>query len=61
MIAFIGLLLWSCGADQNKSGKSLEEYPDVSNNASIIRNPVSADGLQDTTNVAKLEFEEEMI
>jgi hypothetical protein len=60
MIAFIGLLFWSCGADQNKSGKSLEEYPDVSNNASIIRNPVSADGLQDTINVAKLEFEEEM-
>jgi hypothetical protein len=60
VIAFIGLLLWSCGADQKPSGKSLEEYSDASNNSSIIRNPVSANGPQDTTNVAKLKFEEDL-
>lgn len=59
-VAFAGLLLIGCGPDNSGQGKSLEEYPDPSKNSSIIRNPVSANGLQDTINVAKLKFEEEL-
>lgn len=60
LIALTGLIIASCGADQSQSEKSLQEYSDASNNSSIIRNPVSANGLQDTINVAKLKFEEDL-
>jgi len=56
-------LLAACG--QQSSGdmeKSVEEImqEDVWSNADIIRNPVSADSPEDTVNVAKITFEEEI-
>lgn len=60
LVVFIGLFLFGCQSDKNPSGKSLEEYPAPTDNSSIIRNPVSANGLQDTINVAKLKFEEDL-
>jgi len=59
LIALIGLFFLGCQSDNSKAGKSLEEYPAPTDNSSIIRNPISANGPQDTTNVAKLKFEEE--
>lgn len=49
---------WSACKNQPSSEKRIEEI-DVNSNAQLIRNPVSADGLKDTANLAKLTFEEE--
>ncbi|MBR9921132.1 MAG: DUF1573 domain-containing protein [Bacteroidetes bacterium] len=48
-------LLQACGGD---SGKQVEEVQTDGKISSIIRNPVSADGIKDTVNVAKISFEE---
>lgn len=52
-------LVFACASD--KSGeKSIEEIrnADLTSNAAIIRNPISAEDNKDTVNVAKLLFEE---
>jgi len=56
---FLALWLGSCGPDDGASGKRLEELP-AGKNSTIVRNPVTANGPQDTTNVAKISFEEDM-
>lgn len=57
--AILGLIFTNCESEQ-ASEKSIEEIrtDDLGLNASIIRNPVSADTPVDTVNVAKMEFEE---
>lgn len=56
----IGMLL-VVGACQNKASneKRIEEV-EVGRNAQLIRNPASADGLTDTTQLAKITFEEQL-
>ena len=41
-----------------KSDKRIEEINGVPNAAEMIRNPISAKGIQDTTNLPKIEFSE---
>ncbi len=58
----IAFSIVACQSDNSRSEKRLEEIAatESGKNAAIIRNPVSANGMQDTINVAKLKFEEEM-
>lgn len=49
--------LASCQNDQT-SGKSIEEIQADGKISSIIRSPITADGIKDSINVAKMEFEE---
>ncbi|MEM8525270.1 MAG: DUF1573 domain-containing protein [Bacteroidota bacterium] len=53
------ILITACQPEKS-SEKSIEEIrnSDLVGNAAIIRNPVSADEVTDTVNVAKMEFEE---
>ena len=51
-IAFLG-----CQGEENNE-KSIEEIQADGKISSIIRCPITADGLKDTINIAKLEFEE---
>ncbi|MFK7936957.1 MAG: DUF1573 domain-containing protein [Saprospiraceae bacterium] len=53
---FIAILFVAC-ADEKTPEKSIQEIQ-MDSNAGIIRNPISADGVQDTINVAKIEFVE---
>lgn len=50
----------ACQEESLNSGKSIQEIKAGNQNkfSEIIRNPVSADGSNDTINVAKMEFEE---
>lgn len=52
------LLAFACASDKTKE-KSIEEIraTDLTGNAAIIRNPISAADHKDTINVAKMEFE----
>ena len=50
------ILLFAC-ADEKTPERSIQEIR-TDSNAGIIRNPISADGVQDTVNVAKIEFAE---
>ena len=52
------LLIFSGCQDENGSGKSVEEIQTDGKISSIIRSPISADGTEDTVNVAKMIFEE---
>lgn len=55
----ITIALFALGACQkNPSNEKRVEELSVTSNADIIRNPDSADGSQDTANVAKMTFEE---
>lgn len=55
---FISLLiLVACQNDQS-SGKSIEEIQAEGKISSIIRSPITAEGIKDSINVAKMEFEE---
>lgn len=60
-ILFFGLLamLFLTECQRSSSGKKIEEIrTDGASNADIIRNPVSAEGPQDTVNIAKITFKE---
>lgn len=60
MRTFILLLLSLCFfacADEKTPERTIQEIR-TDGNAGIIRNPISADGVQDTVNVARLEFAE---
>ncbi len=61
-IPLLVLVMFACQGDKKASGaeKSLTEYKpkDPNSPSSIIRNPVSAKGIQDTINVAKMFFAE---
>lgn len=48
--------LWACGEEQ-QTQRSIQEIR-TEGNAGIIRNPISADGMNDTVNVAKIVFDE---
>ncbi|MEM9991466.1 MAG: DUF1573 domain-containing protein, partial [Bacteroidota bacterium] len=50
----------ACTDDKAQTDKRVEEIrtDDLGLNASIIRNPISADTPTDTVNVAKMEFDE---
>ncbi|MCB0703687.1 MAG: DUF1573 domain-containing protein [Saprospiraceae bacterium] len=57
-ILFLTLLLTFLSACTNDSGKQVEEVAADGKIASIIRSPVTAEGLKDTINVARMVFEE---
>lgn len=57
LLYFFAIIFLSACADEKTPEKSIQEIR-ADSNAGIIRNPVSADGVQDTVNVAKIEFEE---
>lgn len=58
-LAILCFALFSCQPEGGNSGKSLEEIKaDGMSNSAIVRNPVSAGGVLDTVNVAKIVFEE---
>lgn len=54
---FFILLFFIACANEKKPEKSIQEIR-TDGNAGIIRNPISADGVVDTVNVAKMEFKE---
>lgn len=57
----LSTLLWSCqGNEPGKSGKSVDaiRLDEGTSNADLIRNPVSADGSVDSTEVARIVFDE---
>lgn len=56
-LLLLGLFIAACG-DTAEEGKSLQTVKTDSRIQSIIRNPVSMNGTEDTTNVAKMTFEE---
>lgn len=58
ILFLFAVLLLSCQSEKT-SEKSIEEIrnEDLVSNAAIIRNPVSANEVTDTINVAKMEFE----
>lgn len=53
------LLLSACTSEEGQSGKNVEEIrlPGGSNYAELIRNPLSADQVIDSTNVPRLVFD----
>lgn len=54
----LGLCVTACNNEvEPKTEKTLEEIKSDGPVSSIIRNPISADGLQDTINVAEITFE----
>lgn len=57
-LAFHVAFLAACQQDSGKDGKSVESIPTEGKISSIIRSPVTAEGLEDTVNVAKMKFEE---
>jgi len=50
-------LLFSCGQDRSE-GEMVEEIQTEGKISSIIRSPVTANGMEDTLNVAKMKFEQ---
>ena len=56
-ILFLFTILLFAWADEKSPERSIQEIR-TDSNAGIIRNPISADGVQDTVNVAKIEFAE---
>lgn len=52
------LILGACKEDKPKTDKRIHEINSVPNAADIIRNPVTANGLEDTTNLAKIQFDQ---
>jgi len=60
LFLFSIIIILSACQSEKTSEKSIEEIrnSDLVGNAAIIRNPVSADEVTDTVNVAKIEFEE---
>ncbi|MEK7257790.1 MAG: DUF1573 domain-containing protein [Bacteroidota bacterium] len=56
----VGLLIFQAGCKEEpaKSEDSVEEIQTEGKISSIIRSPISAEGLGDTVNVAKMAFEE---
>jgi len=57
---FLMVLLAAFGCQSEKESKSdrrIEEINGVPNAAEMIRNPISAKGIQDTTNLPKIVFE----
>ncbi len=57
LITFLIIIGNSCQEGQS-TGKSIEEIKADGKISSIIRSPISADGMEDTVNVAKMVFEE---
>ncbi|MEZ4932621.1 MAG: DUF1573 domain-containing protein [Saprospiraceae bacterium] len=57
LVAVTFVILGSCQNDQT-SGKSIEEIQADGKISSIIRSPITAEGIKDSINVAKMEFEE---
>ncbi len=56
---FVGLAaMVACKNDADTSGNSVQEIAADGKISSIIRSPVTLDGLSDTVNVAKMTFEE---
>lgn len=52
--------LMGCSNQTDTGQKSFQGIPaEAGSNAAIVRNPVQADGQQDTVNVARIEFAEE--
>ena len=64
VVALISLFFGACADDQSstKTEKTVEEIKAESknDNAKIVRNPISVDTPEDTVNVAKMSFEEEV-
>lgn len=57
-----GLFLTSCEQTDGQAGSAkriegIQLSPEESNNADIIRNPISANAVEDTVNVAKMTFD----
>jgi len=59
LMLLIGSVLWNCKEEKTEE-KTVEEIRagSLSSNAAIIRNPISANAVTDTVNVAKIEFQE---
>ena len=55
---FIAFSLVMTACQEDKTEKSIEEIQADGQISSIIRSPVTADGLKDTSNVARLDFSE---
>jgi len=59
LLIFLALGMSSCGSNEDE--RSVKEIrPGENRIADIIRNPVSAEGVQDTINVAKITFKDQM-
>ncbi|MEN0048535.1 MAG: DUF1573 domain-containing protein [Bacteroidota bacterium] len=60
LFLFFTLIIFSACEPEKSSEKSIEEIrsSDLVSNSAIIRNPVSANEVTDTVNVAKMTFEE---
>jgi len=58
IITILFTFCFGCTPDKKADKKRVEEISGVPNAADIIRNPVTASGNMDTTNVAKMAFEE---
>lgn len=56
-ITLSSILCFGCQPEKKADMKRVEEINGVPNAADIIRNPISAKGNSDTTNVAKMVFE----
>lgn len=56
----LGLFFTACEEVNPKAEKSLTEIKSEGPISSIIRNPITADGLEDTVNVAQITFEEDI-
>ncbi len=56
---FVLVATFGCQPEKaSKSDRRIEEISAVPNAAEMIRNPISANGLEDTTNLAKIAFVE---
>lgn len=55
------IFLWTFACSEKKTSKEVKEIKAGGNIAEIIRNPVTADGNEDTIHVPKMVFEEKII